>query len=163
MFSTYLPNENVRAVTRARQRYSQFIFYFDNEMFYIFSKKFKLHMLRTGVMSGRGKGPKKSMFLTTNLHAQELRVFQSYLTSKLQCRHSRTWVFLKLENEIYGRPISRSYWLILMITQLKFLKYLEAFFLRCQNVYVSLEMDQITIIFQWWFCYGNESMRIYIL
>lgn len=49
MFPTYLPNANVRAVIYARQRYSQFIFYFDNKMFYIFSKKFKLHVMRIGV------------------------------------------------------------------------------------------------------------------
>jgi len=35
-------NANVRVRRRARRRYSQFIFYFDNEMFYIFSIKFKL-------------------------------------------------------------------------------------------------------------------------
>lgn len=32
-----------RERSRARQRYSRFIFYFDKEMFYIFSNKFKLH------------------------------------------------------------------------------------------------------------------------
>lgn len=32
-----------RERSRVRQRYSRFIFYFDKEMFYIFSNKFKLH------------------------------------------------------------------------------------------------------------------------
>jgi len=42
MFPMYLPKCERRVPRRARRRYSQFIFYFDNEMFYIFSMKFKL-------------------------------------------------------------------------------------------------------------------------